>query len=138
MFSIKKPLNNHTTEAERLLTASDWDFGYNPEALAPTTERMAALLRSVLRGTHHCSANPTVQKLVKNIDYAKCFLTSAEYFQKQIARATAAGDPPHALEELNRCNKDALDSAAKKLNESRPLWKEIKQNHFSAARARSR
>ena len=136
MFNTKKSLNNYTAEVDRLLSAPDWDFSDNAQALAVTTDRMATLKRNILQGMPHCHASAAVQQLAKNIDYAQCFLISAEYFQKQIARATEASAPPYEIEELNRCNKRALESAAKNLNESRPLWKEIKTKHFTAARAR--
>ena len=136
MFSFKKSLNEATAEVERLLSSKDWNFGYSPEALAATTERMTTLKKSLLQGTRRCSTKPLVKKLVEKIDYAKCHLIAAEYFQKQIARATDAGDPPYALEELKRCNKDAIDNAAKKLNDGRLLWNEVKENHFRAARTR--
>ena len=138
MNKSKESLNEHAAAVDKILSAPEETLGSSVKETADNIARLDTLLKNTIEGTRHCSGSPDVQNLLKNLDYAKCFLTGAEYFQGHLARSKAIGDPEATLKELHECNKEQVARATKRLNECRPLWKKIKAKEFSIEDERGR
>ena len=138
MSKTKKSLKEYAAEIDSVLIPQDGTLGYSPEATAENAALLNTLIANVIEGTQHCGGSANVQKLVENIDHAKCYLSSAQVLQTQIERAEEAAEPATALAALHTQNKGQVDRAARLLNESRELWQGIKEKEYYTETDRAR